>query len=159
MISAPRAPREAEARVGPIGALLFRLVFLAICVPGPFLLASAVTLAPPRSSAEFWGLLAGGILATIIGVGFGVLGLRLVNRSRRDARRLSSGGVAATAEILAVTNQPGGEEPALELHLRISGPGFATFEAETIRPVDPALVPGAALAAVVHPADRLFTIV
>ncbi|MCX5064686.1 hypothetical protein OOJ91_02225 [Micromonospora lupini] len=153
------APREAEARVGPIGALLFRLVFLAICVPGPLLLAVAVTLAPPRSSAEFWGLLAGGILATIIGVGFGVLGLRLVSRSRRDARRLSSGGVAATAEILAVTNQSGGEEPALALHLRISGPGFATFEAETIRPVDPALVPGAALAAVVHPVDRLLTIV
>ncbi|MEV4824216.1 hypothetical protein [Micromonospora sp. NPDC049274] len=153
------APREAQARVGPVGALLFRLVFLAICLPGPILLAVAVTPAPPRSSAEFWGLLAGGILATIIGVGFGVLGLRLVTRSRRDARRLSSGGVAATAEILAVTNQPGGEEPALELRLRISGPGFATFEAESIRPVDPALVPGAALAAVVHPADRLFTIV
>ena len=73
------------------------------------------------------------MLATIIGVGFGVFGWRVVGRSRRDARRLSAAGVAATAEILAVANHLAGEDPELELHLRISGPGFATFEADTIR--------------------------
>ncbi|WP_406070439.1 hypothetical protein [Micromonospora sp. NBC_01638] len=152
------APREAEARLGPIGATLCRLAFLAICLPGPVLLAAAVTLDPPRSPTDFWGLLAGGVLATIIGVGFGVFGLRLVTRSRRDGRRLSAAGVAATAEILTVANHLGGEDPGLELHLRVSGPGFATFEADTIRADDPALVPGALLAAVVDPADRLFSI-
>ncbi|MFE9204164.1 hypothetical protein [Micromonospora sp. NPDC007230] len=151
-------PREAEARIGPIGALLCRLAFLAICLPGPVLLAAAVTSDPLRSPADFWGLLAGDVLVTIVGVGFGVFGWRLVTRSRRDARRLSAAGVAATAEILAVANHLGGEDPGLELHLRISGPGFATFEADTIRADDPALVPGALLAAVVDPADRLFSI-
>ncbi|MFG2051466.1 hypothetical protein ACGFIW_29040 [Micromonospora sp. NPDC048935] len=151
-------PREAEARIGPIGALLCRLVFLAICLPGPVLFAVAVTLDPVPSPADFWGLLAGGVLGTIVGVGFGVFGLRLVTRSRRDARRLSAAGVAATAEILTVANHLGGEDPGLELHLRISGPGFATFEADTVRADDPALVPGALLAAVVDPVDRLFSI-
>ncbi|MFE9651827.1 hypothetical protein [Micromonospora sp. NPDC006431] len=151
-------PREAEARLGPVGALLCRLMFLAICLPGPVLLAVAATLDPLRSPADFWGLLAGGVLVTIVGVGFGVFGWRLVTRSRRDARRLSAAGVAATAEILAVANHLGGEEPGLELHLRISGPGFATFEADTISADDPALVPGALLAAVVDPVDRLFSI-
>lgn len=153
------APREAEARVGPIGALLSRVVFLAICLPGPVLLVAAMTLNPPRSSSDFWGLLVGGVLATAIGVGFGVFGWRVVARSRRDTRRLSAAGVAATAEILTVANHLAGENPELELHLRISGPGFATFEADTIRATDPALVPGAVLAAVVDPADRLFAII
>ncbi|MET8123325.1 hypothetical protein [Micromonospora sp. NPDC005189] len=133
-------------------------MFLAICLPGPVLLVAAVTLDPPRPPADFWGLLAGGVLATFVGVGFGVFGWRVVNRSRRDARRLSAAGVAATAEILAVANHLGGEDPGLELHLRISGPGFATFEADTVRADDPTLVPGALLAAVVEPADRLFSI-
>ncbi|GAA2374120.1 hypothetical protein GCM10010170_077020 [Dactylosporangium salmoneum] len=145
-------------RLGPIGALLCRLVFLAICLPGPVLLAGTVTMDPLRSRADFWGLLAGDVLMTIVGAGFGVWGLRLVTRSRRDAHRLSAASVAATAEILAVANHLGGEDPGLDLHLRISGPGFATFEADTIRADDPALVPGAVLAAVVDPADRLFRI-
>ncbi|MEK8105084.1 hypothetical protein NKG94_07395 [Micromonospora sp. M12] len=153
------APREAEARVGPIGAFLSRLLFLAICLPGPVLLAVAVTLEPPRSPTDFWGLLAGGVLATIIGVGFGVFGWRIVARSRGDARRLSAAGVAATAEVLAVANHLGGEDPGLALHLRISGPAFATFEADAVRADDPALVPGAVLAAVVDPADRVFRII
>ncbi|MEV0733174.1 hypothetical protein [Polymorphospora sp. NPDC050346] len=133
-------------------------MFLAICLPGPVLLAAALTLDQPRSAVDFWGLLAGGVLTTIVGVGFGVFGWRLVTRSRRDARRLSAAGVAATAEVLTVANHLGGEDPGLELHLRISGPGFATFEADTIRADDPALVPGALLPAVVDPADRLFAI-
>ncbi|MFF0153458.1 hypothetical protein [Micromonospora sp. NPDC005203] len=151
-------PREAEAPIGPIGATLSRLMFLAICLPGPVLLVAAVTLEPPRPPADFWGLLAGGVLATLVGVGFGVFGWRVVNRSRRDARRLSAAGVAATAEILAVANHLGGEDPGLELHLRISGSGFATFEADTVRAVDPTLVPGAVLAVVVDPTDRVFSI-
>ncbi|GAA3725486.1 hypothetical protein GCM10022225_02980 [Plantactinospora mayteni] len=151
-------PREAEARIGPIGALLSRLAFLAICLPGPVLLAVAMTLDRLRSPEDFWGLLAGGVLMTIVGVGFGVFGWRVVTRSRRDARRLSTAGVAANAEILRVANHLGGEDPGLELHLRISGPGFATFEADTTRADDPALVPGAVLAAVVDPIDRLFSI-
>ncbi|KXK63899.1 hypothetical protein AWW66_00125 [Micromonospora rosaria] len=133
-------------------------MFLAICLPGPVLLTVALTLDPPLPPAEFWGMLAGDVLITIVGVGFGVLGLRLVTRSRRDARRLATAGVAATAEILTVAHHLGGEDPGLELHLRISGPGFAPFGADTIRPDDPALVPGAILTAVVDPADRLFRI-
>ncbi|MFI7436328.1 hypothetical protein [Micromonospora haikouensis] len=151
-------PRQAEARIGPIGALLCRLVFLAICLPGPALLVAGLTLDPPPSPKDFWGLLAGGAFATIVGVGFGVFGLRLVARSRRDARRLSAAGVAATAEVLTVADRVDGEDPGLTLRLRVSGPGFAAFEADVNRPVDPALVPGAALPATVVPADRLFSI-
>ncbi|WP_212818549.1 hypothetical protein [Polymorphospora rubra] len=145
-------------RLGPIGALLCRSMFLAICLPGPILIVAAMTLDPPRSPTDFWGLLAGGVLVTIAGVGFGIFGWRLVTRSRRDGRRLSAAGVAATAEVLAVANHLGGEDPGLELRLRISGPGFATFEADTIRADDPALVPGALLPAIVDPVDRLFSI-
>ncbi|WP_328374954.1 hypothetical protein [Micromonospora zamorensis] len=58
-----------------------------------------------------------------------------------------------------MANHLGGEDPGLELHVRISGPGFATFEADTIRADDPALVPGTVLAVVVDPVDRLFAIV
>ncbi|WP_433084033.1 hypothetical protein ACQP1P_06390 [Dactylosporangium sp. CA-052675] len=151
-------PREAETRIGPIGALLSRLAFLAICLPGPIVLIGALKSGPPLSPRDLWILLAGDLLVTVVGVGFGVFGWRLVTRSRRDARRLAAAGVDATAEILTVANHLGGEEPGLELRLRISGPGFATFEADTIRPDDPALRPGAALPAVVDPADRLFRV-
>ncbi|WP_326556612.1 hypothetical protein [Micromonospora sp. NBC_01796] len=149
-------PREAETRIGPIGALLCRVMFLAIWLPGPVLLYVAVSQGPSLSTGDFWGLLAGGVLATLVGGGFGVWGLRLVTRSRRDMRRLAATGVAATAEVLAVADHLGGEETGLELRVRISGSGFATFEAETIRAVDPALVPGVVLAAVVDPDERIF---
>lgn len=153
------APREAETRIGPIGALLCRVMFLAICLPGPALLFVVVSQGRSLAAADFWGLLVGGLLATIVGGGFGVWGLRLVTRSRRDARQLAATGVAATAEILTVSNYLGGEDPGLKLRLRISGTGFATFEAETIRADDPALAPGAVLAAVVDPEERVFSFV
>lgn len=151
-------PRQAEARIGPIGALLCRLVFLAICLPGPALLVAALTVDPPPSPKDFWGLLAGDVFMTIVGVGFGVFGLRLVARSRRDARQLSAAGVAATAEVLTVADRLDGEDPGLTLRLRVSGPGFAAFEADVNHSTDPALVPGATLPATVDPADRLFSI-
>lgn len=151
-------PREAERSIGPIGAFLCRVAFLAICLPGPILLAADISQAGKLSTQDTWGLLAGGVLTTIVGVGFGMFGFRVVNRSRRDARRLAAAGVAATAEILTVANHLGGEDPGLVLRLRISGPGFETFEAETTHPVDAALTPGVVLAAVVDPADQLFTV-
>ncbi len=152
------APREAKARIGPIGALLCRVLFVAICLPGPIMLSDAVSQDPWRSPAHFWGMLAGDVLATVVGGGFAVVGWRLVTRSRRDARRLAVAGVAATAEILAVANHLSGEESGLKLHLRINGPGFATFDAETIRAQDPALVPGVLLAAIVDPEERVFSV-
>ncbi|MEU7618460.1 hypothetical protein AB0M91_22905 [Micromonospora rifamycinica] len=151
-------PREAENRIGPVGAFLCRLVFLAICLPGPALLAADVLGDLPESAGERWGLLAGGVFTTVVGVGFGLFGWRVVDRSRRDARQLDAAGVAATAEILTVAYHLGGEDPGLLLHLRIHGPGFAAFEADAVRPDDPALVPGALLTAVVDPADRLYRV-
>ncbi|TCB96724.1 hypothetical protein E0H26_13920 [Micromonospora zingiberis] len=150
-------PREAETRIGPIGALLCRVMFLAICLPGPVLLSVGVSQGRNLPAADFWGLLAGGLLTSVVGGGFGVWGLRLVTRSRRDARRLAATGVAATAEILAVANHLGGEDSRLKLRLRISGTGFASFEAETMRADDPTLVPGAILAVVVDPEERVFS--
>ncbi|MCP2328353.1 hypothetical protein HDA40_006860 [Hamadaea flava] len=151
-------PREAERSIGPVGAFLCRVAFLAICLPGPILLAADVSQAGKLSTQDTWGLLAGGVLTTIVGVGFGMFGFRVVNRSRRDARQLAAAGVAATAEILTVANHLGDEDPALKLCVRVSGPGFVAFEAETTRPVDVALVPGVVLGAVVDPSDRLFAI-
>ena len=152
------APREAEARIGPVGALLCRLLFLAICLPGPVLLAADVAGDLAVSPGQRWGLIAGGVFTTIVGVGFGVFGWRVVDRSRRDARQLDATGVAATAEVLTVTPHLGGEDPGLLLHLRISGPGFAAFAADVVRPDDPSLVPGRLLAVVVDPADRLYRV-
>ncbi|MEV0458726.1 hypothetical protein [Catellatospora methionotrophica] len=153
-------PREAEARLGPVGAVLCRIVFLAVCLPGPVLLAVAVVpaAATGRSAADFWGLLAGGVLATVVGGVAGVFGWQLVGRSRRDARLLASDGVAATAEILTVADHLSGEDPGLELMLWISGPGFAAFEARTVRYGDPTLVPGMVLGAVVVPAELLYSV-
>ncbi|NUT21787.1 MAG: hypothetical protein HOV77_21645 [Hamadaea sp.] len=150
-------PREAEGRIGPVGAFLCRVLLLGVCLPGPVLLAVDVSSMRPDSPKDFWGLLAGGVFTTIVGVGFGVFGLRVVNRSRRDSRQLAASGVAATAEILTVENYIGGEDPGLRLCVRISGPEFTSFEAETTRPVDASLVPGAVLGARVDPSDRLFT--
>lgn len=151
-------PREAESRIGPLGALLCRLVFVAICLPGPILLAADVTGNLPLSTGERRGTVAGGVFTTIVGFGFGVFGWRVVDRSRRDARRLDATGVAATAEILTVAHHLGGEDPGLDLHVRISGPGFAPFEADTVRPDDPGLVPGRQLTAVVDPTSRLYRV-
>ncbi|GAB3071060.1 hypothetical protein [Micromonospora schwarzwaldensis] len=153
------APREAETRIGPVGALLCRVVFSAICLPGPVLLVVAVSQSRSLSAEDRWGLLAGGLLTTLMGGGFGLWGLRLVTRSRRDAQRLAATGVAATAEVLTVADHPGEGAAELRLHLRISGTGFATFEVETIRADNPALVPGALLAVVVDPQERVFSIV
>lgn len=151
-------PREAESRIGPIGAFLCRVCFLAICLPGPIMLAFTVAKGADLSTKDFWGLLAGDVLTTIVGVGFGVFGFRIVNRSRRDARQLAAAGVAATAEILTVANHLGGEDPGLMLRVRVSGPGFAAFEADTTKPDDAALMPGVVLTAVVDPSDRLYVI-
>lgn len=153
------APREAETRIGPVGALLCRVLFLAICLAGPAMLVPVVWHSPNLSTVDFWGLLGGDLLMTVVGVGFGGWGLRLVTRSRRDMRLLAATGVAATAEVLTVANNLGGEEPGLRLRLRISGPGFAAFEVEAVRADDPALVPGAILAVVVDPAERVFSFV
>ncbi|WP_027341384.1 hypothetical protein [Hamadaea tsunoensis] len=152
-------PREAETRIGPVGALLCRVMFTAVCLPGPVLLLVAVAQRQSLSTADFWGLLGGGLLTTIAGGGFGVWGLRLVTRSRRDMRRLATNGVAATAEILAVADHTDGEESGRKLRLRISAAGFAAFETEAVRADDPALVPGAFLAAVVEPEERVFSFV
>ncbi|WP_433232882.1 hypothetical protein ACQP2H_12575 [Micromonospora sp. CA-248260] len=59
---------------------------------------------------------------------------------------------------MTVAHHLGREDPGLALRLRISRPGFAPLEADTVRPVDPGLVPGRQLTAVVDPASRLYRV-
>ncbi|MFD7509788.1 hypothetical protein ACFV5N_10645 [Streptomyces sp. NPDC059853] len=97
-------------------------------------------------------------------VGYVGLGTLLHNRDVRAAtRRLITTGVDATAEVIGIGPEEvtsDGLSTQHELLLRVTGPGFAPFEARTTEPDDrfPGLVVGSRLAAVVDPVHRDFSL-
>jgi hypothetical protein len=154
-----RRPRHATLPPGPAGQLLTYASELAMCLIGPFMLVAALFIADDLGAGERWGLAAGGVLGTGIGVASAVSVRRANSRSRRDTDRLNAIGVAATAEITAIAPATLGREPGVALTLRISGPGFEPFEVTSECRNHSSLRVGAQLAAVVDPADRLFAII
>ncbi|MFQ6329263.1 hypothetical protein ACLMAL_24430 [Nocardia sp. CWNU-33] len=80
---------------------------------------------------------------------------------RRLAERFDAAGVAGTAEVISVDGMhiSGEAYEVAELTVRISGPGFDTFDADCERGTrDPAWEVGDRFAVVVDPVDLTFAI-
>ncbi|WP_327692749.1 hypothetical protein [Streptomyces sp. NBC_00459] len=65
-------------------------------------------------------------------------------------------GIAATAEVIGLTEWEDDDSAGLTVGLPISGPGFRTFGTTWKRSADPVLRMGLRLPAVVDPARNLF---
>jgi hypothetical protein len=101
---------------------------------------------------------AGGVALTVL---FGLLGIatwRSLGLGRQDTKLLDSRGVPATAEILSVAPKAWGEQDGVELGLRISGPGFETFETTFQWKKDDDYQVGGQLAVLVEPSARLYEV-
>ncbi|MEV6426879.1 hypothetical protein [Nocardia sp. NPDC051463] len=98
-----------------------------------------------------------GIFTVPLGLGLAVS----VVDWRRSAKRFEAAGVVGTAEIIAVDGMhiSGEADEVAELTVRISGPGFDTFDADCERNTrDPAWEVGDRFAVVVDPIDMTYAI-
>lgn len=122
-----------------------------MCLSGPVMLGSALF-----AGAD---LVVIGIVFTVVFVPLG-LGLWFQTTTEREQnRRLDAVGIPATAEITDLTDfDRNGEESGVEVELRVSGPGFRTFETTWSRSHHPALRVGVRLPAVVDPTAGLFRV-
>ncbi|TDC64351.1 hypothetical protein [Streptomyces hainanensis] len=138
------------SRIGVFGALLLYSTAAALCLCGPVMLACTVLAGA--------GLLLGGVLSTVLclPLGFGLW--CHVRFERENNRRLDALGIVATAEVTTLTGWDDGESAGLAVGLRISGPGFRTFETTWKRSSHPALRVGLRLTAVVDPSGNLFRV-
>lgn len=77
-----------------------------------------------------------------------------------DREAVSDPGVPATARILAVRIRQGGENPDVaELRVRVSGPGFDTFDADCeVQAAVPHPRPRDRRNVIAHPSDNTFAI-
>lgn len=152
---------EPMGRVHAVLANTVGAVLLAGGATGAVLFTvGAATGAETTVDAVVFGAVA--LFAALVGwVGLGTL---IHNRDVRAAtRRLAATGVDAAAEVIAIGPEevtPDGLSTQHELLLRLTGPGFAPFEARTTEPDDrfPGLVVGSRLAAVVDPVRREFSL-
>ncbi|QJT03189.1 hypothetical protein G9272_25310 [Streptomyces asoensis] len=121
-----------------------------MCVCGPVMLGFTVFADAP--------LLLGGILSTLLCTPLGIGLWAHTSLERDNNRRLDTVGVTATAEVTDLTDWEDGDDAGVTVALRISGPGFRTFETTWKRSRHPALRVGLRLTAVVDPADNLFRV-
>ncbi|WP_406091691.1 hypothetical protein [Streptomyces sp. NBC_01013] len=102
------------------------------------------------------------IIGTVFTVVFPPLGLGLWGHTvteRKQNSRLDAVGVPATAEIAGPTDvDRDGETPGVAVGLRVSGPGFRTFETTWHGSNHPGLRVGLRIDAVVDPVDGLFRV-
>ncbi|GAB2921118.1 hypothetical protein [Streptomyces mayteni] len=138
------------SRVGTFDALFLYSTAAGLCLCGPVMLGFS-----PFAGA---GLLLAGSLCTVLCLPLG-LGLWFhTTFERENNRRLDASGVAATAEVTSLTDWDDGESAGLTVGLRVSGPGFRTFETTWKRSSHPALRVGLRLTAVVDPSGNLFRV-
>jgi hypothetical protein len=123
---------------------------LALCGPALILFAAL------RADGTI-GVL-GGIVLTLVAVPFSLWIWRGTRRLSERLRRLDSLGVPATAEIVAALPGPIGEKRAYTVGLRVTGDGFAPFEATLRCDPDERLTVGEMLAATVDPGSRVFRV-
>ncbi|MCX4769305.1 hypothetical protein EES39_21815 [Streptomyces sp. ADI92-24] len=100
-----------------------------------------------------------GIVFTVVflPLGLGLWGHTVTEREQN--RRLDAVGVPAAAEITGLTDFDWhGESPGVEVGLRVSEPGFRTFEMTWHRTNHPGLRAGLRLTAVVDPVGGLFRV-
>lgn len=105
---------------------------------------------------SLWDALCPAIITFPIGVAVAVT----TYGERWNAKRFRVAGVVSTAEIITVRIREGGENPDVaELRVRISGPGFDTFEADCEVPAGiPRPRIGDRRQVVVDPSDCTFAI-
>ncbi|MGW6922732.1 hypothetical protein ACWGA9_15865 [Streptomyces sp. NPDC054950] len=135
---------------GLYGTVVLYSTALGMCVCGPVMLGFTLFAAAP--------LLLGGILSTLLCTPLGIGLWAHASLERADNRRLDAVGVTATAEVTDLTAWEDGDDAGVTVALRVSGPGFRTFETTWKRSRHPALRVGLRLAAVVDPADNLFRV-
>lgn len=137
-------------RIGPLGALLlyFSSAMMGLC--GPVMLACTFL-------ADA-GILLGGILCTVLCTPLGLAFWAYTSTERENNRLLDAFGVRATAEITDLTPWEDADDAGVVAALRISGPGFPTFETTWKHSLHSGLRVGVRLTAVVDPARNLFRI-
>jgi hypothetical protein len=135
--------------LGRVGGLFLYALSALVCLMGPAILATLVSAdANPVAGIGF----------TVICTPLGIAIWCHTGVQRKQNRRLDDDGVAATAEILTMTEIAWGEDNGVALGLRVSGPGFETFETTWRRSAHPSLRVGLRLTAVVDPSDYLFRV-
>ncbi|GHC73123.1 hypothetical protein [Streptomyces flavofungini] len=142
-------PTQVSA-IGRWSAVWLYAVVAGLCLAGPFLLG--LTLVAGK------GVLAVGIVCTVVLVPVGLLVWVTVAAERKHNRRLDAVGVPAVAEVIGLTEWDSGDDAGAVVVLRLSGPGFRAFEATWKRSPHPALRVGLRLDAVVDPAERLYRV-
>ncbi|MGW3645933.1 hypothetical protein [Streptomyces sp. NPDC000878] len=143
-------PLEQVERISRLEAFLLysSTVLLGLC--GPVMLACTYFAGAP--------LLLGGVLCTVLCAPLG-LGLFFhAQVEKENNRRLDAFGVQATAEVTEVTPWEDADDSGTAVGLRVSGPGFRTFEATWRRAPHSAQRVGLRLDAVVDRAHGLFRI-
>lgn len=137
-------------RISRVGRGQYEMAAL-MCLCGPVMLGFALF-----AHAD---VLIIGIVFTVVFLPLGLAFWFQTTAEREQNRRLDAVGVAATAEVTGLTDFDwDGETPGVEVELRVSGPGFTTFETTWRRTQDPALRVGLRLTAVVDPAGGLFRV-
>lgn len=122
-----------------------------MCLCGPVMLGFAVF---TGADLMFMGIV---FTVVFLPLGLGLWGHTAAEREHN--RRLDAVGVPATAEITDLTDFDwSGEESGVEVGLRVSGPGFRTFETTWKRTHHPTLRVGLRLTAVVDPSGGLFRV-
>ncbi|QKT13709.1 hypothetical protein [Rhodococcus sp. W8901] len=112
-----KGPRQVEL-IGPAGGVMTYSIAGGLILAGPIAGWADGSLA----TGLWWG-----VFTLPIGIGLAVS----TYGWRWDEKRFRAAGIAATAEILAVNRIRGSDEgqDIAELTVRISGPGFDTFDA------------------------------
>ncbi|QFQ95672.1 hypothetical protein F9278_05170 [Streptomyces phaeolivaceus] len=137
-------------RIGLFGALLLYTSAAALCLCGPVMLVRAFL-----ADAE---LLLGGILCTVLCTPVGIALWAYAGLERERNRRLDTVGVASTAEVTDLTAWEDAEDAGVLVGLRISGPGFGTFETTWKRSSDYGLRVGLRFEVVVDPVGSLYRV-
>ncbi|ADI04625.1 hypothetical protein SBI_01504 [Streptomyces bingchenggensis BCW-1] len=138
------------SRVGPGGAASAYGSAAVMCVCGPVMLGSALL-----GAAD---LMVMGIVFTVVFLPLGLAFWGNTTVEREHNRRLDAVGVAATAEITELTDWDDGDDVGVTVGLRVSGPGFRTFETTWRRSHHGALRVGLRLTAVVDPYNGIFRV-
>ncbi|MGW1657903.1 hypothetical protein [Streptomyces atratus] len=138
------------SRVGPWDAASLYGNALVMCLCGPVMLSSAVL-----TGAD---LMVMGIVFTVVFLPVGLALWGHTAAEREHNRRLDAAGIPATAEITDLTHWEDADDAGVAVGLRVSGPGFPTFEATWRRSPDDALRVGLRLTAVVEPSGGLFRV-
>jgi hypothetical protein len=150
----PANGKISPPRVSALGYVAISLVCLVIALIGPALVIALIVL---DVAIPWWSLLL--TVATGLGLMFFAFMLwRTYRHGRADTKLIDAAGVAGTGEILSIGTTRWGEGEGVRLGLRISGPGFETFEAPFEWKANRGFEVGGRLVVLVEPTARLFEV-